>query len=144
MAAWALMPIWSIFRKAGGAVASNSLGSNSGPTVPGFNDIHGAGEAGKGLVIAEVSGMGEVTTLVIAPKAMRVPSAELAHLVRSAVNAALSAAREQAVIAAAALPAPPDLERLTTMIDELSLFAERRMQEFASAAVELSARLDPR
>jgi DNA-binding protein YbaB len=108
----------------------------------GFDDIRAQGEAANGLIRVGVSGAGEVTELVIEPKAMRLPSGELSEALRGALNAALSSTREQVMAAAKALPAPPDLGRLTQLVDELGLLAQRRMDDFSSAAVELSARLD--
>jgi DNA-binding protein YbaB len=114
----------------------------AGPPMNGFDDIRAQGEAANGLIRVEVSGAGEVTELVIEPKAMRLPSGELSEALRGALNAALSSTREQVMAAAKALPAPPDLGRLTQLVDELGLLAQRRMDDFSNAAVELSTRLD--
>jgi DNA-binding protein YbaB len=114
----------------------------TGPQPSGFDDIRARGEGANGLIRVEVSGAGQVTELVVEPKAMRLPSAELSEAVRAALNAALSSAREQVMAAAKALPTPPELGRLTELVDGLGLLAQRRMDEFSTAAAELSARLD--
>ncbi|MEP7020180.1 MAG: YbaB/EbfC family nucleoid-associated protein [Pseudonocardiales bacterium] len=113
-----------------------------GNLTAGFDNIQARGDAANGLVRVEVSGAGEVTDLVIEPKAMRLPSSDLSAALRSAVNEALAAARDQVADVAKAVPAPPDMARLTRMVEDLGQLAQRRMDEFSTAASELSARLD--
>lgn len=121
-----------------------SSSPGEGPGLPAFEDIHAKGEALNNTIRVEVTGGGELTRLTIEPKAMRLPSVELAEAIRSAVNSALASAREQALAAAAALQAPPDLGRLSQLVDELSLLAQRRMGDFSAAASDISARIDRR
>jgi DNA-binding protein YbaB len=85
----------------------------------------GAAEALDGKVRVEVTG-GRVTTLRIAPPALRIPADELATAIMEATNAALAAMREAMI---ASLPTPPSLDQMTRTLTEISSDSLRAMDQ---------------
>jgi DNA-binding protein YbaB len=106
-----------------------------------LTSARGTGEAADGLVHASVDGTGDLLDLVIEPKAMRLPSEDLAAAIKTAVAEARAAARTEV---AENQPPAPDLSGLRGLVETLGNDAQRRMDEFARVADQLSARLDGR
>jgi DNA-binding protein YbaB len=103
-----------------------------------FAAVRGSGEAAGGLVRVELDGTGDLVDLVIEPKAMRLPSVDLAAAVRAAFGSARASVQEslaEAVSGEGAAPPDPSLARI-------GQDAERRLNELTSLAQELSSKLD--
>lgn len=101
----------------------------------------GRGTAADGLVTVEVDGTSNIVDLVIEPRAMRLPSVDLAAAVKAAFGTARTAVQEELSTAAAEhRGAPPDAVRAT--LDELQFEAQRRLSELTTIAQDLSNRLD--
>ncbi len=101
----------------------------------------GSAEAADGLVRVEVDGSGAVTDLVLEPKAMRLPSADLAAAVRQAIGDAQSAARAE-LEKAPPMAATVEVADMQRALTDISSDARRRLGEFAAIAEQLTARLD--
>jgi DNA-binding protein YbaB len=98
--------------------------------------VRGRGTAADGLVSVEVDGTSDIVDLVIEPRAMRLPSVDLAAAVREAFRGAREAAQEALAVAGQ--------EQATAIatLDDLQFNAERRLAELATVAQDLSTRLD--
>ncbi|HEY3630127.1 MAG TPA: YbaB/EbfC family nucleoid-associated protein [Jatrophihabitantaceae bacterium] len=72
---------------------------------------------------------GEVTSIQLDPRAMRLPSEDLAEQLTLAVNQALTALRANAVAAVA----PVDLDTLNGQLENLHQESIRQMERFSSA-----------
>jgi DNA-binding protein YbaB len=105
--------------------------------------VRGRGSGADGLVSVEVDGTSDIVGLVIEPRAMRLPSVDLAAAVREAFRAARGAAQEELATAgqerATAIAAPDELR---ATLDDIQFDAERRLSELTSIAQDLSSRLD--
>jgi len=101
----------------------------------------GRADAADGLVRVEVDGTGEVLDLSIEPKAMRLPSVDLAAAVRQALSEARAEARAQLAKAPPVTPSA-DVVDMQRALTEIGMDAQRRLGEFAAIAQQLSARLD--
>jgi DNA-binding protein YbaB len=103
----------------------------------------GRGTAADGLIAVEVDGTSDIVELTIEPRAMRLPSTDLAAAVREAFRTARGAAQESLAArqderdGLAALP-----EQVRGTLDELQFDAQRRLTELTSIAQDLAGRLD--
>jgi DNA-binding protein YbaB len=105
--------------------------------------VRGRGSAADGLVSVEVDGTSDIVELVIEPRAMRLPSVDLAAAIREAFRSARGAAQEALATAGqeqATAIADPD--QLRSTLDDIQFDAERRLSELTSIAQDLSNRLD--
>jgi DNA-binding protein YbaB len=103
--------------------------------------IRATGEAAGGLVRAEVDGGGQLSDLALDPRAMRLPAAELAEALKSALQEAQAAFQLQLAETAGQLGGRlPSRSQLTGELDEMSASAERRMNEICTALYDLSRR----
>jgi DNA-binding protein YbaB len=104
-----------------------------------FTQLRGAGEAANGLVSVEVDGTGNILSLVIDPKAMRLPSVDLSDAIRAAFDAARAAVQEQLqTMATPPTSLPPDLK---STLDEIGFQAQRRMDEILTLASDVARRV---
>ncbi|WP_169809396.1 YbaB/EbfC family nucleoid-associated protein [Actinomadura chibensis] len=104
---------------------------------PGGPKAEGRGEAAEGLIRATVSADGEITSIDLAPRAMRMSSEEIGEHVAAAVNAAFRDLR-------AGPAAPPDVaatERLAAQARELQDMSMRQMRQTAQSISDLMAQL---
>jgi DNA-binding protein YbaB len=106
--------------------------------------VNSAGEAANGLVRVRVDGTGDITDLVIEPKAMRLPSEDLAAALREAFGQARAAVQEQLAAnppqAVGSAEAARDNVRAT--LDEIGSGAQRTLAELTATVDGLSRRLD--
>ena len=92
--------------------------------------VQAVGTAGDDEQIrATVRTPGQLASLELDPRVMRLPSAELAEQIMLAVNRALTELRSQAVAAAAAV----DLDALNGQLQDLHQESIRQMERFTSA-----------
>ncbi|MFB4266242.1 YbaB/EbfC family nucleoid-associated protein [Nonomuraea sp. GTA35] len=106
-----------------------------------FAELREVEAAANGLVKVTVDGTSDLVELVIDPRAMRLPSEELAAAIKEAFGRARAAAQERA------MQAVPDVLRqetpeLTALLKEIETDARGNMNEILLAAGELTARLD--
>ncbi|NJP93318.1 YbaB/EbfC family nucleoid-associated protein [Nonomuraea sp. FMUSA5-5] len=106
-----------------------------------FAELREVAAAANGLVKVEVDGTSDLVGLTIDPRAMRLPSEELAAAVKEAFGRARAAAQERA------MQAVPDALRqetseLTALLKDIEADARGNMNEILVAAGELTARLD--
>ncbi|WP_460520745.1 YbaB/EbfC family nucleoid-associated protein [Flindersiella endophytica] len=106
--------------------------------------VNGAGEAANGLVRVEVDGTGDITGLVIAPKAMRLASEDLSDAVLLAFGQARSAVQEQlATNPPRSVGGAEDTrDNVRATLDEISSGAQRTLSELTATVDGLSRRLD--
>lgn len=102
--------------------------------------VRAEGSAADGLVRVTVQGSGEIADLVITPRAMRMPSVDLAAAVRAAHQDAWSAARAE--VQEHVKGATPDIGGLSDLLDTVGAEARQRMADFARAAEEIARRVD--
>jgi DNA-binding protein YbaB len=100
----------------------------------------GTGSAADGLVTVEVDGTSNIVDLVIEPRAMRLPSADLADAVKAAFATARGAVQEQ--LSTGDPAAAPETDTVRATLDELQFDAQRRLSELTAIAQDLSSRLD--
>ncbi|MGR6923649.1 YbaB/EbfC family nucleoid-associated protein [[Actinomadura] parvosata] len=106
-----------------------------------FAELREVAAAANGLVKVEVDGTSDLVGLTIDPRAMRLPSEELAAAVKEAFGRARAAAQERA------MQAVPDALRqetpeLTALLKDIQADARGNMNEILVAAGELTVRLD--
>ncbi|MFI0484395.1 YbaB/EbfC family nucleoid-associated protein [Actinomadura sp. 9N215] len=116
--------------------ALGTMAGNSGAR-PGAPSAKGHGEAAGGLVRATVSADGEVESIELAPRAMRLSSGEIGEHVAAAVNAAFQELRADP----AGLPSGADTERLTAQARELQDLSMRQMRQMTQSISDLMAQL---
>lgn len=105
--------------------------------------VRGRGSAADGLISIEVDGTSDIVELVIEPRAMRLPSVDLATAVREAFRTARGAAQEQlATLGQEQATAVADPDQLRSTLDDIQLDAERKLSELTAIAQDLSSRLD--
>ena len=104
--------------------------------------IRAQGEASDGLVRLTVDGTGELTELVIDPKAMRMSSDDLAAAVQAAHRDARAGAR--AAVQREAAQATQDLGSLSSLLESVGTDAQRRMTDFVRVADDIASRIDRR
>ncbi|MFC4052742.1 YbaB/EbfC family nucleoid-associated protein [Actinomadura syzygii] len=107
------------------------------PDQPGGPKAEGRGEAADGLIRATVSADGEIKSIDLAPRAMRMSSEEIGEHVATAVNAAFGDLR-------AGPAAPLDAaatERLAAQARELQDMSMRQMRQMAQSISDLMAQL---
>ncbi len=104
--------------------------------------ITGDGSASDDLVRVSVDGTGEIMKLDIEPRAMRLPSDELAAAVQSAHRQAWAQAR--ATVQQEAKQMTPDVSGLSRLLESVGTDAQQKMSDFARMAEEIAARLDRR
>ncbi|MEQ4721895.1 YbaB/EbfC family nucleoid-associated protein [Nonomuraea sp. B19D2] len=106
-----------------------------------FAEIRESAEAAKGLVKVAVDGTSDLVGLTIDPRAMRLPSHELADAIRDAFGRARAAAQERATqaIPEALRQETPDLGAL---LQGMQADAHSSMNEILVVANELTTRLD--
>lgn len=97
----------------------------------------GHGEAAEGLIRATVAADGEIRSIDLAPRAMRMSSEEIGEHVATAVNAAFHDLRA----GPNALPDAAATERLTAQARELQDMSMRQMQQMAQSISDLMAQL---
>jgi DNA-binding protein YbaB len=102
--------------------------------------IRAQGEASNGLVRLTVDGTGEITELVIDPKAMRMSSEDLASAVQAAHRDARAGARTAVQHEAAQVT--QGLGSLSSLLESVGADAQRRMADFARAADDIASRID--
>lgn len=102
--------------------------------------VSASGEAANGLVRVKVDGTGDITDLVIEPKAMRLPSEDLAAAVRDAFGQARAGVQQQLTAHPPGPVAVDDNLRLT--LDEIGSGAQRTLAELTATVDALSRRLD--
>ncbi|MEV0996922.1 YbaB/EbfC family nucleoid-associated protein [Nonomuraea sp. NPDC050202] len=106
-----------------------------------FAELREVEAAANGLVKVTVDGTSDLVELAIDPRAMRLPSEELAAAIKEAFGRARAAAQERA------MQAVPDVLRqetpeLTALLKDIEADARGNMNEILLAANELTARLD--
>ncbi|MGW3342722.1 YbaB/EbfC family nucleoid-associated protein [Nonomuraea rubra] len=106
-----------------------------------FAELREVEAAANGLVRVTVDGTSDLVELVIDPRAMRLPSEELAAAIKEAFGRARATAQERA------MRAVPDVLRqetpeLTALLKDIEADARGNMNEILLAAGELTARLD--
>ncbi|GAA4969298.1 DNA-binding protein YbaB [Nonomuraea thailandensis] len=106
-----------------------------------FAELREVEAAANGLVKVTVDGTSDLVELVIDPRAMRLPSEELAAAIKEAFGRARTAAQDRA------MQAVPDVLRqetpeLTALLKDIEADARGNMNEILLAAGELTARLD--
>jgi hypothetical protein len=101
--------------------------SRTGPETEAAPSPTGTGEALDGKVEVMVSG-GRITDVRLDPRAMRVPSQELAAAFRDAANAAIAAQNSQVT---AGTPTVPSIDRLAQTLDEITAESVRTMEASA-------------
>jgi DNA-binding protein YbaB len=106
--------------------------------------VDGAGEAANGLVRLKVDGTGDITDLVIEPKAMRLASEDLAAALREAFGQARAAVQEQLAASPPQAAGSPEAagDNMRATLDEISSGAERTLAELTATVDGLSRRLD--
>jgi DNA-binding protein YbaB len=115
------------------------------PDPPDFLDRFAAmretAVAANGLVKVEVDGTSDLVGLVIDPRAMRLPSHELAAAVRDAFGRARATAQERAT---RAIPEAlrQDTPEVSALLQDIKADAHANMDEILVVANELTARLD--
>jgi DNA-binding protein YbaB len=102
--------------------------------------VRGTGEAANGLVRVVVDGTGDIVELHIEPRAMRLASQDVSASVREAFRRARAAAQDGLQEAMG----EPDLAALGEVgarLSQLGSDAQRRLDDFALVAEQLSRRL---
>ena len=102
--------------------------------------IRSQGEASDGLVRLTIDGTGEITELVIDPKAMRMASEDLAAAVQAAHRDARVGART--AVQREAAQVTQDLGGLSSLLESVGADAQRRMADFARVADDIASRID--
>jgi DNA-binding protein YbaB len=102
-----------------------------------FTQARASGEAANGMVRLAIDGTGDLVELTIDPRAMRLPSTDLADAVREAFRTARDAMRE---VLRENAPAP-GLDATGTALAQLGTDAQRRLTELTSIAQGLSDRV---
>jgi hypothetical protein len=87
----------------------------------------GTGQALEGKIQVTVSG-GRVSQVQLDPRAMRIPSEDLAAAFRDAANAAIDDQNSQA---SAGLPNVPSVDQLSRTLNEISADSVRAMEQAA-------------
>ncbi|MGP4026093.1 YbaB/EbfC family nucleoid-associated protein [Actinomadura sp. 3N407] len=106
-------------------------GTASGPSAKGH------GEAAGGLVRATVSADGEIESIDLAPRAMRMSSEEIGEHVAEAVNTAFQGLRADP----AGPPAGADTEQITARARAVQDMSMRQMQQMTQSIADLMAQL---
>jgi DNA-binding protein YbaB len=106
-----------------------------------FTEMTETGTAAKGLVRIEVDGTGDIVGLVIDPRAMRLPSKDLAAAIREAFGVARTAVLERVEEAAPAAMAQSAPE-LQALLAEVETGVQRGLTETMTVANELAMQLD--
>ncbi|TYB58277.1 YbaB/EbfC family nucleoid-associated protein [Nonomuraea sp. PA05] len=106
-----------------------------------FAELREVAAAANGLVKVEVDGTSDLVGLVIDPRAMRLPSEELAAAIKEAFGQARAVAQERAM---RAVPEAlrQETPELTALLKGIEADARGNMNEILLAADELTARLD--
>lgn len=105
-----------------------------------FAGFRGHGEAADGRVRVDVNGTGDIEDVQLDPKAMRLPSEDLAAAFKEAFTAARADVKEQLSETTPPFQALPEDIRET--LDDLQFVADRRLNQFAEMADDLAARID--
>jgi DNA-binding protein YbaB len=105
-----------------------------------LGDVRGRGAAAEGLVRVEIDGTSAILDLTLDPKAMRLPSEDLAAAVREAFDAARGEVRGQ--LSAAEPPPTLDASTMLPVLTELEATATRRLEEITAIVDDLDRRLD--
>jgi DNA-binding protein YbaB len=101
--------------------------------------VTATGESAGGLVRAEVDGTGDLVQLLIDPRAMRLPAADLADEVRRAFQAARAGIREQ--LDEAIREAGPVAAGVDPELAQVAADAQQRLNELTSMTRDLADRL---
>jgi len=96
----------------------------------GTEAVTGHGEALSGLISVTAAPDGTISALDLGPRAMRMPSADLAEGIRTAVNAALADLGGRGPGAATDAP-PVDLAALQTQVADLQQQGLARMEAYS-------------
>ena len=118
-------------RALGNTGPGSSEGNGERPAAP---KAEGNGEAADGLIRATVSADGEIRSVEIAPRAMRLAAEEIGEHVATAVNAAFQDLRSGP-------PSSPDTESLTARASELQDMSLRQMTRMTQSIADLMAQL---
>ncbi|GLW07564.1 hypothetical protein Misp01_26940 [Microtetraspora sp. NBRC 13810] len=115
--------------------------ADHGNVLEQFAAMQETGEAANGWVKVQVDGTGDMTGLVIEPRAMRLSSHELAEAVREAFGQARAAVNQRVE------EAMPEVMRqsapeLQVTLKEVEASAQRGLNEMLTLAGELSGKLD--
>ena len=111
-----------------------------GTRPPEADDTEGRGEAADGRVRVVAGTGGELTSVELDPRAMRMPSEELAEELKSAVNAALRDLRATSQAADTAIDPDVLAERLRDAQDQ----GLRQMAAFTQSLDDLMTRIGTR
>ncbi|WUI01184.1 YbaB/EbfC family nucleoid-associated protein [Spirillospora sp. NBC_00431] len=111
-----------------------------GGTPPGAEDVEGHGAAADGKVKVVAGAGGELTSVELDPRAMRMPSEELADALRSAVNEALRELRSRSRAAETAID--PDV--LAQGLRDAQDQGLRQMAAFTQSLDDLMTRIGSR
>ena len=116
----------------------NAIGAD-GSAAPGPEPvaIEGIGSGADGMVHVTAEPPGQVTGLMIEPRALRLGTEVLAEEISNAVNAALADLRSQA----AATSAAPDLARLEEQLREVQTGALHQFRAQNAALIEVQERI---
>lgn len=106
-----------------------------------IGSIRTTGEDDDGLVRVEVDGGGQVMDLTLDPRAMRLRAPELTEAVKTALQRAQAAARSELESQIRHRgEVLPSRDRLAATLEEATVSAERRFNEFSTAIHDLSRR----
>ncbi|TMR96948.1 YbaB/EbfC family nucleoid-associated protein [Nonomuraea basaltis] len=114
---------------------------NSPDFLDRFAEMRETAVAAKGLVKVEVDGTSDMVGLEIDPRAMRLPSHELAAAIRDAFGQARTAAQDRAT---QAIPEAlrQETPELNSLLQDIKTDAHSSMNEILVVANELTLRLD--
>ncbi|MFA1538468.1 YbaB/EbfC family nucleoid-associated protein [Actinomadura monticuli] len=107
---------------------------------PGAEEMEGRGEGAEGKVRVVAGAGGELTSVELDPRALRMPSEELAEELKSAVNAALRELRARSQAADTAIDPDVLAERLRDAQDQ----GLRQMAAFTQSLDDLMTRIGAR
>ncbi|GAA1775788.1 YbaB/EbfC family nucleoid-associated protein [Actinomadura chokoriensis] len=111
-----------------------------GGTPPGAAEVEGRGEGADGRVRVVAGAGGELTSVELDPRALRMPSEELAEELKEAVNAALRELRSRSQAADTAIDPDVLAERLREAQDQ----GLRQMAAFTQSLDDLMTRIGAR
>lgn len=116
-----------------GATSTDSVADDATADPP----VEGVGEAADGLVRVTAVPGGQIETLWIDPRLIRLGSEALAEEIRLATNAALADLRTKLAESVAA----PDTTAMMEQLQELQRFAVPQLQSFLDALTEVQERI---
>lgn len=105
-----------------------------------FAGFRGHGEAAEGRVRVDVNGTGDIEDVQLDPKAMRLPSEDLAAAFKEAFTSARSDVKQQLSESTPPFQAMPEDVRET--LDDLQFIADRRLNQFTEMADDLATRIE--